>query len=168
MSVEKKNRLTVILFIIYLVLLSWIIVFKMQLNLDDLGSYRNINLIPFKESVIVNERLQMSEILENILAFVPFGVYLSMLNPEEGMIKRILPIFFVSLTYEVMQYVLAVGASDITDLIDNTVGGAIGVVVFMCFEKLLKEKTVRVLNILAACGTACLVALLVLLAVANM
>ena len=62
----------------------------------------------------------MSEILLNVAAFVPFGIYVSMLKPDGGFWKKVLPIFCVSLFYEVMQYVLAIGGSDITDLISDS------------------------------------------------
>lgn len=168
MELKKKNRLTLILFVIYLVILTWIIVFKMQFTLADLGYYRKINLIPFQGSVIVNNRLDMSEIIMNVLAFVPLGIYLSMLEPRESFIRKLLPVFFVSLTYEVMQYVLGVGASDITDLITNTSGGAVGIVVFYCFEKGFKEKAVKILNILALCGTVLLIIFIGILVIANL
>lgn len=164
---EKKKRITIVLFVIYLVILSWIIVFKMSFSIAELGYYRNINLIPFKESVIVNGRLELSEIFQNILAFVPFGIYLSMIDSKESFFKKVLTVFFVSLTYEVMQYVLAVGASDITDLIDNTLGGAIGIIVYIGFAKVFKTKTDKILNILAACGTIVLIGLIIVLIVLN-
>lgn len=168
MRLKKKNTLTMVLFFIYLIILTWIIVFKMQFTLTNLGHYRNINLIPFGESVIVNNRIDISEMLMNVLAFGPMGVYLSMIEPGESFIRKLLPIFSISLTYEVMQYVLAVGASDITDLIMNTLGGAVGIAVFYCFQKVFKENTVKILNILALCGTIVLIAFIGILIVANL
>lgn len=167
MERKKGNTLTIVLFFIYLIILTWIIVFKMQVTFADLGHYRNINLIPFGESVIVNNRIDVSEMFMNVLAFGPMGVYLSMMEPGESFLRKLLPIFFISLTYEVMQYVLAVGASDITDLIMNTLGGAVGIAVFYCIQKIFKENTVKILNILALCGTLILIAFVGILVVSN-
>ena len=47
-------------------------------------------------------------------------------------------------------------------------GGIIGIGIFAVCSKILGEKTVRILNILAAVGTAAVVVLLVLLIVVNM
>lgn len=168
MEFKKKNTLITILFFIYLIILTWIIVFKMQFTLTDLGHYRHINLIPFGESVIVNNRIDISEMLMNVLAFGPMGVYLSMMEPGEGFLRNLFPIFFISLIYEVMQYVLAVGASDITDLIMNTLGGVAGIGVFYCFQKVFKENTIKILNILALCGTILLIVFIGILVVANL
>lgn len=40
--------------------------------------------------------------------------------------------FSVTLLYEVVQYIFAIGASDITDLLGNTLGGVIGIALFVC------------------------------------
>lgn len=60
-------------------------------------NYRSVNLIPFAGSGIVNDRVDVSEILLNVAAFVPFGIYVSMLKPDGGFWKKVLPIFCVSL-----------------------------------------------------------------------
>ncbi len=168
MERENKSRtLTVILLSVYLIILTWIIVFKFSFSINELPDLRGVNLIPFAGSVIVNGKLFYSELILNVLAFVPFGVYLSMVKPAYPVWKRILLIAVVSLLYEVLQFIFAIGASDITDLINNTLGGAIGCLIYFVFSKIMKEKTNKVLNILALLGTAGMVILLVLLVVNN-
>ena len=44
---RKSNCLATILFLIYLALLVWIILFKLQFSISDLDKVRSINLIPF-------------------------------------------------------------------------------------------------------------------------
>jgi len=44
---NKTNKLTNVLFIIYLIALFWIIVFKFNVRLPPLRNMRSINLIPF-------------------------------------------------------------------------------------------------------------------------
>ena len=51
---NRKDLLIKISFILYIVLLTWIIVFKFRLNINDLKYIRSINLIPFKANNIVN------------------------------------------------------------------------------------------------------------------
>ena len=79
-----------------------------------------------------------------------------------------MPIFCVSLFYEVMQYVLAIGGSDITDLIGNTLGGVAGIGVFAVLYQLFGRKVIKVLNVLALIGTVAAVAFLALLVIANL
>ena len=164
----KQNRkLTKVLLMVYLLALTWIILLKLQVDFSNLRdmNYRSVNLIPFAGSVIVNGRVNVSEILLNIAAF---GIYVSMLKPDGGFWKKVLPIFCVSLFYEAMQYVLAIGGSDITDLIGNTLGGVVGIGVFAVLYRLFGRKVIKVLNVLALIGTVAAVAFLALLVIANL
>lgn len=165
----KSEKLTKVLLLIYLIILSWVILCKMQLDISLLKNtnYRNINLIPFAGSLITNNRINISEIILNVIVFFPFGLYISMLNEEWKLIKKITPIFIVSLAFETLQYIFAIGGSDITDLIGNTLGGIIGICIFLGLSKLLKDKTIRIINILALIGTIIVVAFLGLLTIAN-
>ena len=124
---KKEQRITTVLLTIYLIILTWIILLKMQVTTEMLPPIRNINLIPYGQSVIVNGRIDFSEILNNAIAFIPVGVYVAMLKPEWSFIKKVLPSVGISLIYEVLQYVFAIGATDITDVINNTIGGIVGV-----------------------------------------
>ena len=64
----------------------------------------------------------------------------------------------VSLAYETLQYLLAIGASDITDLLMNTAGGAVGLLVFSALFHAAGEKGIPVLNRIALAGTVLVVA----------
>ncbi len=166
---KKSKTLTLILFFIYITALSWIILFKMSTDFAMLFGMklRNINLIPFAGSAIVNGKADISEIVLNILAFVPFGLYMSMLYKKAGFLQKVLPIAGVSLLYETMQFVFAIGASDITDLIGNTLGGVLGIGFFAVLSAIFGKKTIKILNILASIATAAAVLLLGLLIAAN-
>lgn len=166
---EKNHELvTKILFLIYFGILTWIILFKMQFSIHSLPFIRNINLIPFAGTAVVNGQLDYNEIINNIIIFIPFGLYISMLRIDWSFLQKLFPIFLVSLFYESFQYFLAIGGTDITDLIGNTLGGALGIILFMLFSKVLKDKTHKVLNILALLTTIAFVILLAVLIFANM
>lgn len=166
---KRVNKLTLVLFIVYLIALTWIILFKMSFNIASLSNVnlRRINLIPFAGSLIVNNKLIVSEIILNVVVFIPFGIYAAMLGNKWGIIKKIIPVFAVSLMYETLQYIFAVGTSDITDLLGNTLGGVIGICLFFGAEKIFKEKTIKIFNILALIGTISAVCLLGLLIIVN-
>lgn len=91
---KTKQKLTGILLIIHVMVLSWIILFKMGFDISLLKNmnFRNIYLIPFVGSVVVNGRVDYSEIILNVVAFIPFGVYLSMLKENWKFWKKVLPI----------------------------------------------------------------------------
>lgn len=165
-SKNNQNKITVGLLVLYLFALTWIILFKMQFSFQDLRyftDFRGINLIPFAGSVIKNNQIDIGEIIYNVLAFIPFGIYISMLKPNWSFLKKIVPIAGVSLLFEVLQFIFAIGGSDITDLMGNTLGGIIGVGVYIVFRKLFNTKANKILNVLASIGTICIFTLILLL-----
>ena len=101
---KREKRLTSILLVIYLAILTWIILFKMATSVDGIPNLRGVNLIPFGDSLITNARLDTSELLDNVLVFIPFGLYLGSLMQKQAFWKKLLPIALVSIGYEVIQY----------------------------------------------------------------
>ncbi len=128
MQIQKinQNKITKVLAILYFIILTWIILFKMQFSLEHLKTTRNINLVPFGQSVIVNGKIDFDEIIDNIIIFIPAGLYIAMLKKEMKISAKIGIVASISLTFEILQYILAIGATDITDLIGNTFGGILG------------------------------------------
>lgn len=168
-EIKSQKKFTEGLLLIYLIVISWIILLKMQFDISLLKNmnFRNVNLIPFAGSAIVNGQVFVSEIILNIVIFIPFGLYISMLNKEWGIIKKVAPVFGVSLAFEVLQYIFAIGGSDITDLLGNTLGGIIGIGVFWILSKILKERTIKILNVLALIGTIVVVGFFGLIIISN-
>ena len=78
---RKSNYLATILFFIYLALLIWIILFKLQFSIHDLDKIRSVNFIPFYYDKEIGAAFHLTEVLENVLIFVPMGIYLQMLLP---------------------------------------------------------------------------------------
>ena len=58
---RKSNCLATILFLIYLALLVWIILFKLQFSISDLDKVRSINLIPFHYDKEVGAAFHLTE-----------------------------------------------------------------------------------------------------------
>lgn len=166
---SKQQIFTTCLLAVYLLILTWIILLKMQFSIQGLTHFRSLNLIPFHESVIVNNRIRYSEIYDNVLVFIPFGIFISVLKSNCSFIKKVALFASVSLFYEVIQFIFAIGASDITDVIGNTLGGIIGIAVYFILHRLFKtdSKVNKVINIIALIGTICVVLLLAFLIIVN-
>ncbi len=164
----ESKKITKCLLAVYLLALSWIIIFKMQLSLDNLPHIRNINLIPFGDSAITNDTIDISEIINNLLAFIPFGIFTGMLLDEKSFIKKVLPAFFVSLAFETVQFIFAIGASDITDLLMNTAGGVIGTICFFLLSQIFKNKTNKILNIICMAGAIFMILFIGILVFVNL
>lgn len=93
----KSKKFTMGLLIFYLIVLTWIIIFKLQFSFENLPHIRNINLIPFGESVIINGKMDFGEIIQNALVFIPFGVLMHVLWEEKPLIKQMAPVVAVSI-----------------------------------------------------------------------
>ena len=92
-----------------------------------------------------------------------------MLFKNKSVLKAIGSVLGISFIYEIIQFIFAIGASDITDLISNTLGGIIGIALVYVLSIVLKDKTHKILNRIAMVCTVLVVAILfMLLAVNNM
>ncbi len=165
---KRQKKLAVGLFGAYLLLLVWLVLFKFQINVTELDSIRNINIIPFSASMIVNGKISFKEIMYNVFVFIPLGIYVSMFKPKWSFIQKVVPCLGLSLSFEVLQFIFAIGASDITDLIGNTFGGILGVALYALLQKIFKAKTVTVINVAAALVLAFAIFVLGILILANM
>ena len=72
---NRTDRLTYLLFAVYLTSLIWIILFKFDLSLTNIGTMRNINLTPYSGPTRINGEIVRSEMYLNMLIFMPFGIY---------------------------------------------------------------------------------------------
>ena len=155
MKSERQNILTIILFIVYALLLTGVILFKLPFYSAEFSDgIRVINLIPLQGSFDGNG-VVWREIIQNILIFVPLGIYISMLKSKWSFVKKILPIIGIAFAFEVIQFIFAMGRSDITDLLGNVLGGIIGIEIYALLYKILKCRTGLIVNILALAVTVC-------------
>ncbi len=160
-KMSNKN-ISLCLFGVYLFILVWTVLFKGQISLDHIGRYHNINLIPFAGSIRVNGKIDFLEIFANVFVFIPLGLFLS----EEKKLSisiHILIIILVSTTMEILQYILWIGVTDITDIIGNTIGGVLGIVLYIFIVNKAKEKAHNIINILSAIFVASVFLIIVLL-----
>ncbi len=170
---EKKEKqlkiITSLLFICYLILLVWIILFKLQFTISDIDHIRSVNLIPFYYSTVVVNRFHLREIIDNVIIFVPFGVLLSMLYDKMRVGKKIIVIFCTSLFLEIMQFILSIGSTDVTDLITNSFGGITGIVLYGLLLKVIKDKLKLdwIISVIAGIAAVLFLGLISVLLLAN-
>lgn len=141
------KRMSIIGITFHMVLLIWLILFKLAIHPAEVPAVRDLNLVLLRNSYYLNGNMNYIELLFNILIFIPVGIYLSILKPEWKGRQKILIVFFTSLSFETIQYAAAIGYTDITDLMNNTAGGAAGIGIFKLLNRWWKEKTVKILNI---------------------
>jgi hypothetical protein len=103
---ERPGVLTIVLFAIYALLLVGVILLKFPFSYELSNGGRELNLIPFTGS-FADHRLGVSEVIENVLIFVPLGLYLPMVT-RWSLGGRVLTIAVTSVAPEAIQYAFAI------------------------------------------------------------
>jgi len=158
------NKITSVLLVIYLIVLSWILLLKFGVHFSYMEN-RLVNLIPFNELIYPTGKVSYSEIVLNVLIFIPLGIYFGVLFKRWTFAKKMLFFFLISLLFESLQFIFRIGAFDITDIITNTLGGLIGWLIWIGIAKILPNKITaqRIVNITATLATLLMIVLLTLL-----
>jgi len=153
---QKKFFLKII-FIIYLLVLTKIILFKYpseiiweNFKMTNFSMIRKrfemANFVPF---VTISNYLNLFSsfpvakinILANVLAFAPLGFFTPLTFKNFSKIRQILILsLFLSLSYEFIQLVFGIGTFDVDDLILNLLGTLLGVFCFYLGKLFCKIK----------------------------
>jgi len=126
-----------ILFAAYFAVVFYIVFLaRRRHNLDPDFIRQFLNITPGKEKVdffttaIIHTRVEYynfyTNLLGNVLLFVPLPFFLYTIFRCRGAGKLLLIAVGCSLLIEISQYVFAIGVSDIDDLILNIIGAALG------------------------------------------
>ena len=150
MSFEKKNeqqrggQIITLLFWIYVIALLRITVFRDDFSLSHIMTNGKLNLelfsayIPFLRGGFI--WLFIYLFVGNIVWFIPLGAYLVWKEPRHTVWRAVLIGFLLSLVIEVSQYIFGVGVTEVDDLVLNTAGTLIGVILMRIVQKIVKER----------------------------
>lgn len=147
---KEEHRLVLAwtLFIVYMVFLMYFLFFAEIMGRTYIDRDYHYNLTPFREirRFIVYRRTLgwfavLSNLLGNVLAFVPFGMILPMLTPKcRNFFHIVLLGFDFSLFVETIQLISKVGSFDVDDLILNTLGAALGYLAYRLIRRYFRRK----------------------------
>lgn len=117
----------------------FLIVFATMLfMLISFDSTHTLNFIPFNWNEIGLYQFVVEKI-PNILLFIPFGFSVpAVYKSKRNIWKTMLIVFLTTFGIEFLQYFMGRSA-DIDDVITNFLGGLIGYILFLAFNKLLKN-----------------------------
>ncbi|UDE95043.1 VanZ family protein [Carnobacterium viridans] len=136
------------MFIFYILLLIHLTVFREDNSIMNVSivmrPLSEINWIPFVETAKLTQGTSLFDyyynLYGNILWFVPMGFGAAYLMKRKYTFLRSLGIgIAVSFLIETMQFLFFTGVSDIDDLIFNTIGTMIGIVLFEISQWLYKK-----------------------------
>lgn len=142
MNREIKNKIKkvgTIVFLLYIAALIYFLFFSESYGRTEFAEREyQYNIVPFREIKrfwIYRKQLGafavVTNLLGNVVGFVPFGFILPLISRRvRGFFLITLSGFTLSLLVEVIQLVTKVGCFDVDDMILNTLGAAIGYILF--------------------------------------
>jgi glycopeptide antibiotics resistance protein len=143
-NIKIQSILLYTVLVFYVILFLSILIFKnvspLELLSENRPEYRSVNILPFQTikkylmgTYNVSRTVAFNNVLGNIGLFIPLGIYLQLFKREKRILTGIFLIVIISLSVEILQFIFAIGATDIDDILLNCLGGIIGI---MCYKLL--------------------------------
>lgn len=151
---KKRTRKVILgfgrfLFIAYILFLIYFLIFSDWYGRSGMAEY-HYNLVLFQEirrfwdyREIVGLSAAMSNLLGNILIFVPFGFFFPMASKKRSFFRTVKWSFGISLAIEFFQLISKVGCFDVDDLLLNTLGGIVGYICYVLCVFMSRRKYVK-------------------------
>ena len=148
--IKRYRTLGRVLFLAYIIFLVYFLCFAEWYGRTGVSDEYRYNLELFKEIrrfIEYREELGVfavfANLFGNILIFMPFGFFIAVASARRGFFKTIFFSFAVSLGVELFQLVTRVGSCDVDDLLLNTIGGALGYILFLICNEIRRRSDGR-------------------------
>lgn len=135
-----KGKKTFVFFVLFIEYLFVVISSTVLCRCDFAGA--RIEATPFWDYIaIVNKIPGVSiwDIILNIVLFLPFGFLLSAIKPTLRLWVIVLLGLFFSFCIESMQYIFSKGIAQMDDLMHNSLGALLGVLMFKFKNKIVEH-----------------------------
>lgn len=122
----------------YILFLGWLVLFKFSSDpLSVLMNYhtRSLNLVPFSRA-----SGSVREMIYNFVVFVPLGLLAALNYRQVSLGRKLAWIAIGSIAAETLQYVCAIGRTDITDVITNVAGGLCGLLAYEAAARFISSR----------------------------
>jgi glycopeptide antibiotics resistance protein len=153
------TAMATVLLVVYVVILAWLTLFKLSFDIPMIlaeHQTRVLNLVPFAGGASTGR----SETVSNLVVFVPLGVLLGVTFPRARLWRLLGVAVVFSVVVEALQWVLAIGVTDVTDVVMNAAGGLLGLALQRLARKAVGPTVVT--WVVVAAGAVLCVAFLVL------
>ncbi len=158
---KKEKLLDFLLYIsfwTFAILLIWGIYFKANRYTSIIKNYNKFagkshlerltyDIIPFK-TLLIRPKTIIKDFILNAIAFLPFGIYLPLINKKHTFIKGVLFCFLFSLCFELTQFITIVGTFSTNDLIANTFGYVLGTAIYMILGDRFIKSAIKYINVI--------------------
>ncbi len=149
----KLQKGALITFVIYCLVLIWVITFKCNMEFSIFMSKLSMGSMTLAERAEwsfchfrfngdgpVNTKDAVEDILVNISLFLPVGALLPMILKKKKFLKTPIIAFGMSLTFELVQFFSTIGGFTYIDLITNTLGAILGMIIVHFLLKVIKPE----------------------------
>ncbi|WP_185806867.1 VanZ family protein [Bacillus salinus] len=127
----KLSKIHKTLFVLYALCLVYLMFLS---DVRTAGGYYSYNIVPFAtiKNYFINFRYfnidtWIINIVGNVIVFVPFGLFLPLMNKRLRKPILFIVVFIAIITsLEMLQFIFAVGSFDVDDILLNTIGAVIG------------------------------------------
>lgn len=144
---KTRRKFSISFFVIYIGVLVYFLFFAESLGRDLSSRNYSYNLVPFREILrfinnvqILGTNAVILNTLGNVVAFIPFGFFITPVWGKKISFKYAsLLTFNISLLVEIIQLITKVGTFDVDDIILNTAGGMIGIMLYFAWKKLERK-----------------------------
>lgn len=133
-----------VMFGVYIICLTYFLFFAESMGRDFESRSYHYNLELFKEigrfikyRHVLGLQAVLLNLVGNVVAFIPFGFFLPILHHKcRSLLRTVFFSFELSLAVETIQLVSKVGSFDVDDLLLNTIGGALGCLIFLWMNRI--------------------------------
>lgn len=133
-GVQEKRRYSIVFLLVYLIIILFLTLISRivkpqairEVNIDILWSYRKW------------ERVEVRcQVLQNVFLFIPYGALLKV-----NKIKYPVALAFATtVLIEVLQFILALGYAELADIVHNTLGAGLGIIILDFTNKFFWNRT---------------------------
>lgn len=133
-----------VMFGVYIICLTYFLFFAESMGRTFESRSYHYNLELFKEigrfikyRHVLGTQAVLLNLVGNMVAFFPFGFFLPILHPKcRNFLYTVFFSFEFSLLVETIQLISKVGSFDVDDLLLNTIGGALGCLIFFWMDRI--------------------------------
>lgn len=144
---KKIRALAISTFVFYIIIILWITIFKCNIEASAHSASK------FWGHMTIGERFAYAlsnfnlndggwQMDLNVLIFVPYGMLVPFFAKKNISFTTVFTALLSTLTIECVQVITAFGFFTYSDLICNTLGAVIGVIIFAILSRMLKNKTI--------------------------
>ena len=142
------KKLAYALLVLYALCLFWVVILKCNMYPAVEGTRLILGKMTLLErahfSFAKFAKSDVPDIIVNILIFIPLGLLLPIFKEKSPCIFGALVSIFTTITIEIIQFLTAIGSFTYIDIINNSIGAFIGMMLYFKIRKVANERIIKI------------------------